>query len=106
MRAVDRAEREMGRRMREIDVATLQSWLEQKRDVVVLDVRNDEDREQWSIPESTHVNAYEELKAGRPGPLTELALPKDIPVVTVCNLGRMAAVAAKALEDRGSDVFV
>jgi rhodanese-related sulfurtransferase len=41
--------------MNEIDVATLQNWLEQKRDVVVLDVRTDEDREQWSIPGSSHV---------------------------------------------------
>jgi glyoxylase-like metal-dependent hydrolase (beta-lactamase superfamily II)/rhodanese-related sulfurtransferase len=92
--------------MNEIDVATLQNWLEQKRDVVVLDVRTDEDREQWSIPGSSHVNAYDELKAGRPGPLAELKLPPGIPVVTVCNLGRMAAVAAEKLGSRGNDVFV
>lgn len=92
--------------MNEIDVETLQSWLEHKRDVVVLDVRSDEDREQWSIPGSTHVNAYNELKAGRPGPLAELRLPPGIPVVTVCNLGRMAAVAAENLGNRGNDVFV
>jgi glyoxylase-like metal-dependent hydrolase (beta-lactamase superfamily II)/rhodanese-related sulfurtransferase len=92
--------------MNEIDVATLQNWLAQKRDVAVLDVRNDEDRKQWSIPGSSHVNAYDELKAGRPGPLADLRLPTGIPVVTVCNLGRMAAVAAEKLESRGSEVFV
>jgi glyoxylase-like metal-dependent hydrolase (beta-lactamase superfamily II) len=92
--------------MNEIDVATLQNWLEQKRDVVVLDVRSDEDRQQWFIPGSRHVNAYEDLKAGRPGPLAELRLPPEIPVVTVCNLGRMAAVAAEKLESRGNEVFV
>jgi glyoxylase-like metal-dependent hydrolase (beta-lactamase superfamily II)/rhodanese-related sulfurtransferase len=92
--------------MNEIDVATLQNWLEQKREVVVLDVRTDEDREQWSIPGSSHVNAYDELKAGRPGPLAQLKLPPGIPVVTVCNLGKMAAVAAGKLESRGNDVFV
>src|SRR5712691_9892057 len=70
--------------MNQIDVATLQTWLEQKRDVVVLDIRKEEDREQWSIPGSSHVNAYDELKAGRPGPLAELRLPSGIPVVTVC----------------------
>lgn len=91
--------------MNQIDVATLQNWLEQKRDVVVLDIRNDDDHEQWSIPGSSHINAYDELKAGRPGPLAELRLRPGIPVVTVCNLGRMAAVAAEKLENRGSEVF-
>jgi glyoxylase-like metal-dependent hydrolase (beta-lactamase superfamily II)/rhodanese-related sulfurtransferase len=92
--------------MHEIDVATLQNWLEETRDVLVLDVRSDEDRQQWSIPGSRHVNAYQELKAGRPGPLAELILPPGIPVVTVCNLGRVAAVAAEKLERRGNDIFV
>jgi glyoxylase-like metal-dependent hydrolase (beta-lactamase superfamily II)/rhodanese-related sulfurtransferase len=92
--------------MKAIDVGTLQNWLEQKRDLIVLDVRNDEDYQQWSIPGSIHVNAYDELKAGRPGPLTKLNLPVSTPVVTVCNLGRMAAVAAEKLEGRGGDVFV
>jgi len=92
--------------MKQIDVATLQSWLAQKRDVVVLDVRNKEDRGQWFIPGSRHVDAYEELKAGRAGPLAELRLPPGTPVVTVCNLGRMAAVAAEKLESQGNEVLV
>jgi glyoxylase-like metal-dependent hydrolase (beta-lactamase superfamily II) len=92
--------------MTEIDVATLQNWLEARRDVLVLDVRSDEDRQQWSIPGSRHVNAYHELKAGRPGPLAELTLPPGMPVVTVCNLGRMAAVAAEKLERPANDIFV
>lgn len=91
--------------MNEIDVETLQGWLEGHRDVVVLDVRADEDREQWSIPGSRHVNAYHDLKAGRPGPLERLDLPAGVPVVTVCNVGRMAAVAAEMLQDR-ANVFV
>lgn len=92
--------------MHEIDVVTLQNWLQEGRDVLVLDVRSDEDRQQWCIPGSRHVNAYHELKAGRPGPLAELALPPGTPVVTVCNFGRMAAVAADKLARRGNDVFV
>ncbi len=35
-----------------VDVATLQSWLEEKRPVTVVDVRSSEDRAQWSIPGS------------------------------------------------------
>src|SRR5215469_13425875 len=91
--------------MRQIEVETLRSWLEQRRPVTVLDIRNEDDRRQWFIPGSEHVNAYDDLKAGRPGPLAQLRLPEGVPVVTVCNFGRMAAFAAEQLETRGHDVF-
>ena len=91
--------------MNEIDVVTLQEWLRTGRSVVVLDVRNDEDHQQWSIPGSRHVNAYQDLKAGRSGPLAQLSLPSGVPVVTVCNVGRMAAVAAEKLQQRGVEAL-
>jgi glyoxylase-like metal-dependent hydrolase (beta-lactamase superfamily II)/rhodanese-related sulfurtransferase len=87
--------------MNEIDVPTLQSWLANHRPVVVLDVRTGEDRAQWSIPGSRHVNAYDDLKAGRRGPLDDVSLPAGVPVVTVCNLGKTSAIAAAKLRDRG-----
>ncbi len=49
-----------------VDVKTLQEWLADGRPVTVLDVRAPEDRAQWSIPGSIHVNAYDALKAGDP----------------------------------------
>jgi rhodanese-related sulfurtransferase len=49
---------------RHTDAETLRTWLEEKRPVTVIDVRTDEDREQWSIPGSLHINAYDALKAG------------------------------------------
>ena len=91
--------------MRHIDVETLRNWLDHRKAVVVLDIRNEDDRRQWFIPGSDHVNAYDDLKAGRPGPLAELKLPPGVPVVTVCNFGRMASFAAGQLETRGHDVF-
>jgi glyoxylase-like metal-dependent hydrolase (beta-lactamase superfamily II)/rhodanese-related sulfurtransferase len=91
--------------MRQIDAETLRSWLEHRKAVVVLDIRTEEDRRQWFIPGSDHVNAYDDLKAGRPSQLAELKLPAGVPVVTVCNFGRMAAVAAEQLGERGHDVF-
>lgn len=84
-----------------IDAGTLREWLEQNRPVTILDVRPDEDRAQWWIPGSVHVNAYEGLKAGKPGVLAEIELPSDRPVVTVCNLGRVSARAADVLAARG-----
>jgi glyoxylase-like metal-dependent hydrolase (beta-lactamase superfamily II)/rhodanese-related sulfurtransferase len=79
----------------------LRGWLEERRPVTVLDVREDDDRTQWSIPGSIHVNVYRDLREGRPGELARLELPPDRPVVTVCNLGRMSAVAAEHLKARG-----
>jgi glyoxylase-like metal-dependent hydrolase (beta-lactamase superfamily II)/rhodanese-related sulfurtransferase len=83
------------------DTETLRKWLEDKRPVTVVDVRTDEDRQQWSIPGSIHINAYEALKAGRPGALSDADLPRDHPVVTVCNLGKMSEQAAEKLSRRG-----
>ncbi len=85
----------------QIDVRTLRQWLEEKRPVTVLDVRLDEDREQWSIPGSIHINAYEALKAGQREMLSNVPLPVGVPVVTVCNRGVVSEIAAKQLVETG-----
>lgn len=84
----------------QIDVRTLREWLEEKRPVTVLDVRTDEDRAQWSIPGSIHVNAYEALKTGRAEALSNVDLPRDVPVVTICNRGIVSGIAAKRLAEK------
>ena len=56
---------------KQIDAETLREWLESQQPVTVLDIRTNEDRAQWAIPGSVHVNAYEALREGRPGALTE-----------------------------------
>jgi rhodanese-related sulfurtransferase len=78
----------------QIDIDTLQDWLDSRRPVTILDVRNDSARVQWSIPGSVHVDAYDELRAGRAGPLASVDLPHDRPVVAVCNAGRLSRTAA------------
>ena len=70
---------------------------------VVLDIRTNEDRAQWTIPGSVHVNAYEALRDGQPGALAHATFPVDRPVVTVCNAGRVSQTAAEMLADRGFD---
>ena len=86
-----------------VDTETLREWLEAHVPVTVLDIRSDEDRAQWSIPGSLHVNAYDALRSGDPGPLAHLALERDRPVVTVCNAGRVSQGAADVLIQRGFD---
>ena len=89
---------------KQIDVETLQGCLDAQQPVTVVDVRTDEDRAQWAIPGSVHVNAYHALRAGEPGALADMALPPDRPIVTVCGAGRMSLTAADFLTDRGFDV--
>lgn len=86
-----------------IDVDTLRQWLDDHQPVTVLDIRTDDDRAQWAIPGSIHVNAYAALRSGQPGALVDAALPLDRPVVTVCNAGRVSQTAADLLARRGID---
>ncbi|MEO5820579.1 MAG: MBL fold metallo-hydrolase [Vicinamibacteraceae bacterium] len=87
----------------QIDAHTLREWLDTQHPVTVLDVRSEEDRQQWAIPGSLHVDAYTALQNGEAGPLADLVLPAEHPVVTVCNAGRISQTAAAVLERRGFD---
>ena len=70
-----------------IGVDELRAMLAAGEPVTVLDVRNIEDRADWAIPGSVHIDAYEALKAGDPNALATLDAPADQPVVTVCGAG-------------------
>jgi glyoxylase-like metal-dependent hydrolase (beta-lactamase superfamily II) len=88
---------------KQIAVETLRNWLDTQQPVTVLDIRTDDERAQWAIPGSMHVNAYEALRAGQPGALDDVTFPADRPVVTVCNAGRVSQTAADILRGRGID---
>jgi glyoxylase-like metal-dependent hydrolase (beta-lactamase superfamily II) len=88
---------------KQIEAETLREWLDAQQPVTVLDIRTDEDRAQWAIPGSLHLNAYEALRAGQPGLLADATFPLDRPVVTVCHAGRVSQTAAEMLADRGFD---
>src|SRR5262245_61597548 len=91
--------------VKQIDVDTLRDWLDHREPVTVLDVRRDEDRRQWAIPGSVHIDAYDALRNGEPGALAVADLPVDRPVVTVCGAGVTSRIAADALSKRGFDVW-
>jgi glyoxylase-like metal-dependent hydrolase (beta-lactamase superfamily II)/rhodanese-related sulfurtransferase len=91
--------------MATIDAETLREWLAQGKPVTVLDVRSAEDRAQWSIPGSLHVDAYAALKENREGALEGVAIPNDRPIVTVCNRGKVSQIAADVLHKKGADVL-
>lgn len=83
------------------DVDELRWLLDRHAPVTVLDVRPAEERAEWAIPGSLHVDAYDALKAGDPAALSGLDLPTDRPVVTVCGAGKTSVTAAEQLRARG-----
>jgi glyoxylase-like metal-dependent hydrolase (beta-lactamase superfamily II) len=88
-----------------ISVAALRAMLERNDPVTVLDVRPAAQREEWSIPGSLHVDAYEALWAGDPDALRQVDLPADRPVVTVCAVGNTSLMAAELLRRRGLEAL-
>lgn len=92
-----------------VSTEELRDWLDHKQPVTVLDVRPVEERQEWSIPGipgSTHVDAYDALRAGDAGALAGADLPdSDTPVVTVCGAGKTSLIAANQLSDRGFEAY-
>jgi glyoxylase-like metal-dependent hydrolase (beta-lactamase superfamily II) len=84
-----------------IDAEALRDLLDENQPVTVLDIRRAEDRAEWAIPGSVHVEAYDALKAGDPNALSNVDLPEGAPVVTVCGVGKTSAIAAEQLRARG-----
>ena len=83
--------------MNTLSTETLRTWLEEGREVSVVDVRPMAERVEWAIPGSLHIDAYEALKARDPAALASLELPTDRPVVTVCAAGKTSQIAAEQL---------
>src|SRR6266446_3959912 len=86
-----------------ITVAELQELLAAGQPVTVLDVRSPSDV-YWEIPGSIDVDAYDDLQSGRLGPLAVLDPPPG-PVVTVCGVGRTAAIATHLLRVNGVEAL-
>ena len=86
-----------------IDVDELRAMLAEHKPVTVFDIRKAEDRAEWSIPGSMHVDAYEALKAGDPDALADAPIPMDALVVTICGAGKMSFTAMEQLRHRGYD---
>lgn len=86
-----------------VDADTLRQWLKEGKPVVVVDVRNDQDRAKGAIPGSIHFNASAALKANDSAAMAKLEVTTGVCVVTVCNAGNSATYAARLLRDRGMD---
>ena len=88
-----------------ISPVELQEKLNKKEPVFILDVRPVEQRQEWRIAESTHVDAYKRLNAGDSAVLDEVDIPENTTVVTVCAAGRTSMIASDALRKKGIQAY-
>lgn len=88
-----------------ISAETLKAWLEEGKPVFILDVRPKDQREEWQIPGSHYIDAYQRLKAGDMSVMDEVNVPEHTPVVTVCEAGRTSLIAARELMKKGIQVY-
>jgi glyoxylase-like metal-dependent hydrolase (beta-lactamase superfamily II)/rhodanese-related sulfurtransferase len=91
----------------ELTADDLRDALEKGTPWTVLDVRPQGERAEWWIPESRHVDVYDDLWRGDTARLRRAAesLPKDVPVVTVCAMGQTSQLAAKVLGEMGFQAY-
>ncbi|MBI4502741.1 MAG: MBL fold metallo-hydrolase [Gemmatimonadetes bacterium] len=79
----------------------LRAMLERGELVTVVDVRTAQDRAEWFIPGSLHVDVHDALWANDPRALSDFVLPSPGPIVTVCGQGRTSMLAVQRLRARG-----
>ncbi len=88
-----------------IGVEDLREMLERGEPVTVLDIRKAEERAEWAIPGSVHVDAYDALKAKDSDAMLGVSLPSGLPVVTICGAGKTSIIAAEQLRARGFEAM-
>lgn len=89
----------------QLSPARLAEWLREGKEPFILDVRPEAEREDWSIPESVHLDLYDELKTGHSETLETMGLPGDRSVVTVCGAGNTSLTAARQLREKGVEAY-
>jgi len=88
-----------------ITVTQLQEKLNKNENVFILDVRPTDQRKEWKISDSVHVDAYKRLNAGDDTALDMIDVPHGSTVVTVCAAGRTSLIASNLLQRKGIDAY-
>jgi glyoxylase-like metal-dependent hydrolase (beta-lactamase superfamily II)/rhodanese-related sulfurtransferase len=89
----------------DIGVDALRDWLESGRPVTVLDIRPVDQREEWRIPGSVHVDARAAMRPSAPATIGGVRIPPGQPVVAVCAHGRSSLLAVRVLRERGIEAL-
>jgi glyoxylase-like metal-dependent hydrolase (beta-lactamase superfamily II)/rhodanese-related sulfurtransferase len=88
-----------------ITVDKLQEKMNNHENVFILDVRPTDQRNEWKIADSVHVDAYKQLNAGDDTALDIVDVPENSTVVTVCAAGRTSLLASKLLQRKGVSAY-
>jgi len=99
MDLIKQAQKEVG----EISAEKLKSLLDEDEDVIVLDVRESEQRAEGSIP-SNDMNKEQFISITRGNlewKVNKMIQDKEVMVVTYCRKGGRGALAAKVLREMG-----
>lgn len=88
-----------------ITVEQLQERLNRHENIFILDVRPADQRKEWKIAGSVHVDAYKQLNAGDDTALDMIVVPPGSTVVTVCAAGRTSLLASSLLQRKGIDAY-
>jgi glyoxylase-like metal-dependent hydrolase (beta-lactamase superfamily II)/rhodanese-related sulfurtransferase len=88
-----------------ITVQELQEKLGKHESVFILDVRPTDQRKEWKIADSVHVDAYKQLNAGDESALDMVEVPDNATVVTVCAAGRTSLLASGLLQRKGLHAY-
>ncbi|RBI60251.1 MBL fold metallo-hydrolase [halophilic archaeon] len=93
--------------MAELSPENLGDRLEDGDDqLLVLDIRHEDEFESWHIPESVHIDVYDTLKESPEQAQSALtSLPQDKEIVTVCAAGEVSDTATTVLTDLGYDAM-
>jgi len=73
-------------------------------DLLVLDIRHEEEYEEWHIPDSVNIDVYDQLAEDTDSAKEALAdLPEETTIVTVCAAGVVSQRATEVLTKLGYD---
>ncbi|KAA3648638.1 MAG: MBL fold metallo-hydrolase [Chloroflexi bacterium] len=84
----------------EIDPGTLRAWLDEGKDVDVIDIRPEADYQSWHIPGSKNIDVYNSIKFGQAGALADYQPLNRNPVVAVCYVGQTSKAVVSYLRSR------
>ena len=73
--------------------------------VNIIDIRPLQERAEWFIPGSIHVDVYDRMKQNDATAFENIHLDSSVPVVTVCAGGKTSMTAAGILKRKGYDAF-